>query len=1026
MSPLRPKSFLSFSSQPMHLGRQLSQVICLLTATGSSWLLPAAANAAELDWGVAPFTWGDGTFSNAYPVAGATIQLDFTISGGTFDTDRPQLAGPGTGVPGFSGGLTDPSLLTTYDFAGVGDTAVLTVESTNAAGDRVPLDNLNYTIIDIDRSCNRDWQDVVSTRGLLVGNGLVTNPGEIALVGTPVLPTIDAISNVGGFAGSTGTVENITADNPAGAAYTPAPSSLTFRGVTFGRALGDAGQSVRADPNGRGGGCTTAPDNATGFFGPGADGTGTANGGTGNRGAEAENSFEEGNVDLSFATAVDRIEFQFGNGVVDGTANGLGFALPPDPGAHGVGVLAQFTFNPGIIAVAKSATAATPDPDRPGNFLTTFTVNVENLGEVDLNTVQVTDDLATTFPDGFVVTSAPVVSSPVGATTALVANPNYGVGGDTNLLTSAATNVLDDRAAGGAATITFTVSFNPGTATAFANQAQASGITPGGGITRDLSNDGTDVDEDDNLDPTDPADQTPTPIVVNRIPAIGVTKQVTNVVNNADGTYTVTYRHIVRNLGSEALTTIQLSDQDIQDSFRQGQANGVTSAAFVPNSVTAFATAPAGFPAAGYTPLTATPGFDGDGANLELATVAALPVGGYGIVDYQVIINPEDPLTPGIQNLGDGPLGNSTDDVPYEAQASVTAVGATSTTAVSDLSDDVSSFPGPALPAADQLPRDLSSPANGTANDPVTGGAPQSGPIPANDPNAATNENNRTPITLPAGPQIGVTKQVSNVVNNGDGTYTVTYRQIVSNLGVEAIDGVTLTEQPANTIFRQGQPNGVTSATFVPGSVAVPTAAPATFPPGYVTLSGIPTFDSVGNLQLANIATLPVGGYGIVDYQVIINPTDPLDPAIQNLGDGSATDPANDDVPYESQVTATGTGAASGAPVSDLSDDVSRFPGTPLPPAEQLPRDLSTPANGNATDPDENTPTPLTLAPSPRLGLTKQVTNIVDNGDGSFNVTFEYVVTNVGLVDLDGVRSPTTTMISSMQITLVQWRTTRC
>jgi uncharacterized repeat protein (TIGR01451 family) len=717
----------------------LSQVIRALSSLVFVGLF-VEMNTAE----AVPFTFGTGpqqadwppnslsqTYSNV--VSGVTLRFNYSISGGSFNTNVPRLAGPGTTTANFTGGIASNSLFTTYNFTAVPQIANLTIDFVNAAGDRVPVDNLSHTIIDIDRSCNRDWQDVVSTRGVLINNSSdpATPPpntvdAQPSTVGTPVTPSIvGAQSNLRGSTAANATVQDITplvggASSPA--AYTPSAGSLTFRGLTFGRDAGDAGASVRLDPlvDGvtTGANCTVPPD-------------------SNNRGAEAANTSAEGNVAFSTPSSITRLEFQFGNGPTDSVANGLGFVLPSDPGPHGVGVLADFNFDPGIIGIAKAATPATPDPARPGNFLTTFTFLIRNLGTVPLNTVQVIDNLATTFPAGFVIQTPPAITATtLGA--AVAPNPTFGSGGNTSLLAGGPGSLLPVNSS---ATITTTVSFNPGNALTFNNQAIATGFTPGGGLTRDRSNNGPDiVTQPGTQDPTGPnGPDTPTPIAIVSVrPEIGVTKQVTDIVDNGNGSFRVTYRQIVRNLSSTAiaLNNVRLVDQPLNSVYRVGSSNGAVSSTYVPNSLRIGPNlGPAGYRG---NPVINTAGFNGTdsgGTGLELlqTTGNTLAQGEYFVVDYDVTVVPGE-------NLGDGP-----NDPPYDGQ--VRAVGSNATITVTDLSDDVTNFPLEPLTPLEQLPRDLTG--NGTATDSVDG---QGNPIPglagdSNSNNTPTpNENDPTPV----------------------------------------------------------------------------------------------------------------------------------------------------------------------------------------------------------------------------------------------------------------------------------------
>ena len=102
-----------------------------------------------------------------------------------------------------------------------------------------------------------------------------------------------------------------------------------------------------------------------------------------------------------------------------------------------------------VLGVAKSAAATVDNGD--GTFDSAITVTVENLGNVDLSSLQVTDDLTATFPApaSYVIQVAP-------ASGTLTPNAAFDGNLDQNLLAG-----TDGLAVGATATITFTVRFDP-------------------------------------------------------------------------------------------------------------------------------------------------------------------------------------------------------------------------------------------------------------------------------------------------------------------------------------------------------------------------------------------------------------------------------------------------------------------------------------------------------------------------------------------------------------------------------------
>ncbi len=139
-----------------------------------------------------------------------------------------------------------------------------------------------------------------------------------------------------------------------------------------------------------------------------------------------------------------------------------------------------------------------------GEYETTFTVTLENLGNVDLDGVGARVDLDAAFPApaSFSLQGVPV------ATGTFNANPAYDGSFVVDLLT-ASTLAID-----GTETVTFTVRFNPDDLPARFNvRAVATGTSSNGG-TSDVADDGTDPDPNGNRNPADPDESDPTRVDV--------------------------------------------------------------------------------------------------------------------------------------------------------------------------------------------------------------------------------------------------------------------------------------------------------------------------------------------------------------------------------------------------------------------------------------------------------------------------------------------------------------------------------
>jgi hypothetical protein len=137
------------------------------------------------------------------------------------------------------------------------------------------------------------------------------------------------------------------------------------------------------------------------------------------------------------------------------------------------------------IGVAKRFVDAVRDPGDPLRFSVTFEYVVENLGNVFVTDLQVTEDLATTFAPaaGFTVTS---VTSP---DLAVAINSGFNGTSDTNLFGPGQ----------GLADVPIEISLvvqvdSGGEPGPYTNQVQASGDSPGGVRVTDDSQDGTDPD----------------------------------------------------------------------------------------------------------------------------------------------------------------------------------------------------------------------------------------------------------------------------------------------------------------------------------------------------------------------------------------------------------------------------------------------------------------------------------------------------------------------------------------------------
>ena len=530
-----------------------------------------------------------------------------------------------------------------------------------------------------------------------------------------------------------------------------------------------------------------------------------------------------------------------------------------DPSNNSVPTPVTFAEMPQI-GVAKSVTDG-PTNNADGTTSATYTLVVENTGDIPLLNVQVTDDLATTF--GAVPFSVVSTSSP-----ALTLNPLFDGDGNTNVLAGS-----DALAVGARETIAIEVVLTPaGALGPFDNTARATGTTAAGNPATDDSVDGTNVDPTADSDPTN--DTSPTPLVLTEMPVIGVAKTVSAApAANGDGSFTLTYTLNVANLGDVALESVQVTDS-LATTFA-----GATS--FVVDAVSS-------------PTLSANGGFDGAATTDLLSGLDTLAIGASAAIDITVTVLPG-------ANLG-----------PYNNAATATGQSPGGTPTSDDSVDGtVPDFDGNGDPGNDTSP---------------------------------------TPVSFMEMPRVGLAKSVDGApINNGDGTFTLTYTLTVDNVGDVAISALQVSDDLTNT--------------FAGASFVVDGIASADF-----ATNG--AYDGDGDTSLlAGTDTLAPGATGTVDITATVTP------AGVNLG------------PFNNTATVTGQSPA-GEPVSDVSQ------------------------SGVNADPDadgdpgnNNDPTPVSFTEAPQVGTAKQLDAApTSNGDGTFNLNYTIAVENTGDVALAGVQ----------------------
>jgi uncharacterized repeat protein (TIGR01451 family) len=271
-----------------------------------------------------------------------------------------------------------------------------------------------------------------------------------------------------------------------------------------------------------------------------------------------------------------------------------------------------FTEAP-MLGVAKRV-AGDPVANGDGTHSLTYTITLENHGDVESRNVQVTDSLATTFllASGW---SVQAVTSPT-----LTVDPSFDGAGTPSLL--AGTDVL---APGERAEIAVDLLVTPGEVPGvYLNSAYVTGESPAGVTLADASMNGAQSDADGDGDPRD--DNAPTPVVFDGTAGVGLAKAVTaGPIAHGDGTYSLAYTLRVENHGEFALGALQIRDE-LAATFAAADA-------YVVDAVNS-------------TELTINPGFDGSSDIDLLAGSDSLGAGDSANLELRVSVTPGADLGP--------------------------------------------------------------------------------------------------------------------------------------------------------------------------------------------------------------------------------------------------------------------------------------------------------------------------------------------------------------------------------------------
>ena len=230
----------------------------------------------------------------------------------------------------------------------------------------------------------------------------------------------------------------------------------------------------------------------------------------------------------------------------------------PDPDADGdptnnsEPTIVNFDQNPSIGA-AKRVADATLNPD--GSFIVLYEINIENFGDVNLDSIQVIDDLTSTFPAPCSILDIVLTGS-----NDIQVNPAYDGLTDFNLLIG--NNTLQP---GESSSILLEVTVDECAGSGpFSNQAEVSGVSPDGTTVQDSTTNGSDPDPNGD---NDPDEESPTPFSLTEEPNLGLAKYLSHEpINNGDGTYTVTFCIRVENNGNVNIDSLGITD-DLDATF---------------------------------------------------------------------------------------------------------------------------------------------------------------------------------------------------------------------------------------------------------------------------------------------------------------------------------------------------------------------------------------------------------------------------------------------------------------------------
>lgn len=712
-----------------------------------------------------------------------------------------------------------------------------------------------------------------------------------------------------------------------------------------------------------------------------------------------------------------------------------------DPEPRTSTVTTQVTENP-VIGVAKTIGAITPLTG--GRFRVTYDIAVENLGNVRLSNVELTENLNNTFAPGtFSVTS--VTSSE------LTTNNNYNGTTNTNLLASG--NTLD---VGETAEVQLVIEVTPSDLSQeYTNQVQGIGTSPAGQTVTDDSDDGFPSDPNGNGNPNEPGENDPTPLNFNNLPdnpVIGVAKGVSSIIRLGDNRFRITYDLLVENLGNVTLNNVALTE-NLDDTFGAGT--------FTKVSVTS-------------PTLTTNQIYDGSNNLNLLAPGNTLAVGRTAQVRLVIDVTPPNlnqNYTNQVEATGTSPNGIPVNDlsdngVPTEPDGLETdpnndgnpnQPGENDPTPVNF--SNVTESPGigvaksvgsiePLAPDTFRVTYNIGVENLGNVslsnvelieNLNATFGVGNFSVSSVSSPTLTTNTNynggTNTNLLAPGNTlTVGQTADLTLVVDVTPPNLNEDYTNQVQGTGTSP-SGAPVEDFSDNGF--PSDPNGNGNANEPGENDPTPVNFSGQFPAIGVaknatstTPLGVGRFQVTYDLLVANVGEVPLSDIKLLENLndtfgagnfTVVNVTSPTLTPNPNyngnnvanlLGRGnnltvgqSATvqlvvdvTPPDLNREYNNQVQATGL-SPNGTSVDDFSDN-----GVPTDPDSLDPN----PGGGNtANGPGENDPTPVTFTNTPEnpgIGVAKSVGTVQDNGDGTFTIPYTIVVENLGNTTLTNVQ----------------------